>query len=190
MMKFTSRLFVGLAFDSGGVTGGALTSAFLTPLMLGVAQAVAAGSGAGSSLMTNGFGIIAFVSITPMIAVQGLGIIYDWRAKKIKAAAVDTTDLVFLAIIAGRHMRRDLLKALSEKNEVHITNTMYARGVTETTILKNVLGLVREKNRVVIITMTTAEKADAVMEMLVTDFNFEERNTGVAFTVKVDDMSY
>jgi len=85
MMKFTSRLIVGLAFDSGGVTGGALTSAFLTPMMLGVAQAVAAGSaGSGSSLMATGFGIIAFISITPMIAVQGLGIVYESRAKKIK----------------------------------------------------------------------------------------------------------
>jgi len=34
LMKFTPRLFVGLAFDSGGVVGGALTSAMLTPLTL------------------------------------------------------------------------------------------------------------------------------------------------------------
>lgn len=39
MMKPNSPMFVGLAFDSGGVSGGALTSAFLTPLTLGVAQA-------------------------------------------------------------------------------------------------------------------------------------------------------
>ncbi len=83
MMKFTSNLFVGLAFDSGGVTGGALTSAFLTPLTLGAAQAVAdlAGEGA-QSVLTNGFGIIAFISVTPLIAVQALGIIYDIRLKK------------------------------------------------------------------------------------------------------------
>ncbi|MDR2614564.1 MAG: DUF1538 domain-containing protein, partial [Candidatus Accumulibacter sp.] len=47
MMKYTSKLFVSLAFDSGGVTGGALTSAFLTPLTLGTAQAVAATAGTG-----------------------------------------------------------------------------------------------------------------------------------------------
>jgi len=35
MMIFAPKLFVGLAFDSGGVSGGALTSAFLTPLTLG-----------------------------------------------------------------------------------------------------------------------------------------------------------
>ena len=75
MMKFTPTLFVGLAFDSGGVTGGALTSALLTPLTLGIAQAVAVAAGpSAQSVLTNGFGIIAFISVTPLIAVQLLGI--------------------------------------------------------------------------------------------------------------------
>lgn len=83
MMMFTSSLFVGLAFDSGGVTGGALTSAFLTPLTLGTAQAVALSAGSeAQSVLTNGFGIIAFISVTPLIAVQALGILYNRKVKK------------------------------------------------------------------------------------------------------------
>lgn len=88
MMKSSSKLFVGLAFDSGGVSGGALTSAFLTPLTLGIAQAVSeANIAAGTvsqSILINGFGIIAFISVTPLIAVQTLGIIYDLRYKKVQ----------------------------------------------------------------------------------------------------------
>ncbi len=86
MMKFTPPLFVGLAFDSGGVTGGALTSAFLTPLTLGIAQSVAKMSGSEMSILTNGFGIIAFISVTPLIAVQALGIIYNIRSKRLESA--------------------------------------------------------------------------------------------------------
>ncbi len=82
MMKFTPKLFVGLAFDSGGVTGGALTSAFLTPLTLSIAQSVANLSNSTMSILTNGFGIISFISVTPLIAIQALGIIYDIRSKK------------------------------------------------------------------------------------------------------------
>ncbi len=90
MMKFSSPLFVGLAFDSGGVSGGALTSAFLTPLTLGIAQAVAAATGPGAqSVLTNGFGIIAFISVTPLIAVQTLGIIYEMRLKKMRRRMVE-----------------------------------------------------------------------------------------------------
>lgn len=82
LMRYTSNLFVGLAFDSGGVTGGALTSAFLTPLTLGIAQAVARTSENPQSILTNGFGVIAFISVTPLIAVQLLGLVYSWKAKK------------------------------------------------------------------------------------------------------------
>jgi len=90
MMKFTPRLFVGLAFDSGGVTGGALTSALLTPLTLGIAQAVAAGAGPyAQSVLTNGFGIIAFISVTPLIAVQVLGIYASRFMKDANSAPAD-----------------------------------------------------------------------------------------------------
>lgn len=85
LMRFTPKLFVSLAFDSGGVTGGALTSAFLTPLTLGIAQAVAADAGPNAqSILTNGFGIIAFISVAPLIAVQVLGIIYEIRISKVQ----------------------------------------------------------------------------------------------------------
>lgn len=81
MMAFTPKLFVGLAFDSGGVTGGALTSAFLTPLTLSIAGAVAKAQGGQMFILTNGFGIISFISVTPLIAIQALGIIYNIRLK-------------------------------------------------------------------------------------------------------------
>ncbi len=89
MMFFTPKLFVGLAFDSGGVTGGALTSAFLTPLTLGIAQSVAVMTGSDVSVLTNGFGIIAFISVTPLIAIQALGIVYNLRSKKLAAAEAE-----------------------------------------------------------------------------------------------------
>ena len=82
MMKFTPKLFVGLAYDSGGVTGGALTSAFLTPLTLSIAGQVALSSGGTMSVLTNGFGIISFISVTPIIAIQILGIVYEVCSKK------------------------------------------------------------------------------------------------------------
>lgn len=87
MMIFTPKLFVGLAFDSGGVTGGALTSAFLTPLTLSIARSVAEANGGEMSILTNGFGIISFISVTPLIAIQALGIIYNIRLKRAEREA-------------------------------------------------------------------------------------------------------
>jgi hypothetical protein len=125
LMIFTPKLFVGLAFDSGGVSGGALTSAFLTPLTLGVAQAVAAASeSGGQSILVNGFGIIAFISVTPLIAVQFLGIVYDMELNKAQRLLEDAEieDLEELALLADHlskisnpHDKEDLVENLEDK---------------------------------------------------------------------------
>lgn len=83
LMLFTPKLFVGLAFDSGGVTGGAITSAFLTPLTLGLSQAL------GQDILTSGLGIIGFVSVIPLIIIQILGIIYDKKMKKAESLGLE-----------------------------------------------------------------------------------------------------
>ena len=93
--------FIPTAFDSGGVTGGALTSAFLTPLTLSIAQSVAAARSGELSILANGFGIISFISVTPLIAIQALGIIYNIRlmvaAKTARETFEDLTNFVMEA---------------------------------------------------------------------------------------------
>jgi Protein of unknown function (DUF1538). len=121
MMKFTPKLFVGLAFDSGGVSGGALTSAFLTPLTLGMAQAVAQKSNSGGqSILINGFGIIAFISVTPLIAVQFLGIVYDIALKKIDKST-EEAELNELEELASMITSRN---SLTKQDDEHIYNTI------------------------------------------------------------------
>ena len=105
MMIFTPKLFVGLAYDSGGVTGGALTSAFLTPLTLSIAKSVAEANGSAMSVLTNGFGIISFISVTPLIAIQALGIIYNIRLQHAKAGMLEESleDLESFVLDAAEH---------------------------------------------------------------------------------------
>jgi hypothetical protein len=131
MMLFTPKLFVGLAFDSGGVSGGALTSAFLTPLTLGVAQAVAATSDSGGqSILINGFGIIAFISVTPLIAVQFLGIVYDVAIKRADRFMVDAeiNDLEELALLAdnigGSNVNQNEEVPVEDKEEIQIVDSV------------------------------------------------------------------
>ena len=87
---FTPNLFVGIAYDSGGVTGGAITSAFLVPLTLSAAQNVYGTNPA--SILVYGFGIIGYISVTPIILVLILGMIYNAKAKKAEAAERNELD--------------------------------------------------------------------------------------------------
>lgn len=66
---FVPGIYTAIAFDSGGVASGPLTSGFILPLSIG-ACAVLQGE---SSVMSLGFGIVAMVAMTPLITIQLLG---------------------------------------------------------------------------------------------------------------------
>ncbi len=75
---FVPEMFTAIAFDSGGVASGAMTASFVMPLALGACSAV------GGNIATDGFGVVAMVAMTPLIAIQILGLIYKLKTRKIK----------------------------------------------------------------------------------------------------------
>ena len=70
MSRFVPKIFVGIAFDSGGVASGPLTSSFILPFAIGACMAL---DPTGESVLANGFGIVAMVAMTPLITIQMLG---------------------------------------------------------------------------------------------------------------------
>ena len=66
---FVPRLYTAIAFDSGGVASGPLTSGFILPLIIGVCAALRGEE----SVMSYAFGIVAMVAMTPLITIQALG---------------------------------------------------------------------------------------------------------------------
>lgn len=76
MSKFVPKIFVGIAFDSGGVASGPMTSTFLLPLCIGACEAL------GGNMMTDAFGVVALVALTPLIAIQIMGLQYQVKMKK------------------------------------------------------------------------------------------------------------
>jgi len=64
---------VGVAYDSGGVTTSTVTVPLVTALGVGLA-----GSLSGRNPMTDGFGLIAFASLTPILFVLAFGIVVQW----------------------------------------------------------------------------------------------------------------
>lgn len=69
-------IFVGIAFDSGGVAAGTMTATFILPFAQGVAE-----SNPSANVLTDGFGVIALVAMTPLVTVQALGLLYRIRTK-------------------------------------------------------------------------------------------------------------
>ena len=84
------NVFTSIAFDSGGVASGPMTATFLLPLAAGVCD------GVGGTIMTDAFGIVAMVAVTPLVAIQILGVIYKLRLKKAKTVENTPEDIIEL----------------------------------------------------------------------------------------------
>ncbi len=84
------EIFTSIAFDSGGVASGAMTSTFLMPLAIGATRANIELTGTGD-IMTDAFGVIAMVALLPPITIQILGLIYQIKTKRAGAAITDSS---------------------------------------------------------------------------------------------------
>jgi len=74
---FAPRLIIPLAYDSGGVTTSTVTVPLVAALGLGLAETIP-----GRSPMLDGFGLIAFASLFPIMAVMGYAQLVEWQARR------------------------------------------------------------------------------------------------------------
>ena len=72
---FVPQIFTGIAFDSGGVASGPMTTTFLLPLAMGACEAL------GGNVLTDAFGIVAMVAMTPLLTIQMMGLADNIRKK-------------------------------------------------------------------------------------------------------------
>ncbi len=73
---FVSKIFTAIAFDSGGVASGPMTATFLLPFAMGACEAL------GGNIITDAFGIVAMVAMTPLITIQIMGLIFKIKEYK------------------------------------------------------------------------------------------------------------
>ena len=77
LMFFVPKLFIGIAFDSGGVASGPMTATFVLAFAQGASDAVEY-----SNILVDSFGVISMVAMTPLIALQVLGLIYKIKSNQ------------------------------------------------------------------------------------------------------------
>ncbi|MFS8541365.1 MAG: DUF1538 domain-containing protein, partial [Tissierellales bacterium] len=70
-------IFVGIAFDAGGVASGPMTATFVLAFAQGAADAIPT-----ANVLVDGFGVIAMVAMTPLVTIQLLGYLFQLKGKK------------------------------------------------------------------------------------------------------------
>lgn len=78
--RYTPKVFTAIAFDSGGVAAGTMAAAFLLPFGVGVCETV------GGNVMTDAFGMIAMIATLPLITIQAIGILFQYKSRHAPAA--------------------------------------------------------------------------------------------------------
>ena len=79
---FVPKIFTAIAFDSGGVASGPMTATFLLPFAMGACEAL------GGNIITDAFGIVSMVAMTPLITIQIMGLIFKIKETKLHKNAV------------------------------------------------------------------------------------------------------
>ena len=70
------KIFTAIAFDSGGVASGPMTATFLLPFAMGACGAL------GGNILLDAFGIVAMVAMTPLVIIQGIGLLYRFKTRR------------------------------------------------------------------------------------------------------------
>ena len=79
-------LFTSIAFDSGGVASGPMTATFLLPFAVGACDAL------GGNIIEDAFGVVAMVAMTPLIAIQLLGLVYKFKQAHVTEEVLPTEE--------------------------------------------------------------------------------------------------
>ena len=96
---FVPRVYTAIAFDSGGVASGPMTSGFILPFAVGACVAI---NGA-DAVLRDAFGVVAVVAMIPLITIQLLG---------------------FKAIVTGHVKERRAMQRILDADDKQIINFM------------------------------------------------------------------
>ncbi|MFA6755394.1 MAG: DUF1538 domain-containing protein [Bacilli bacterium] len=94
LTMFVPDIYVGIAFDAGGVASGTMSNCFVTPFILGIGATLNNGA--------SGFGVIGLIATMPLIVVQGLGVVariqsnIEYKKARERVKEVDDNQIIHL----------------------------------------------------------------------------------------------
>ena len=98
-------------------------------------------------------------------------------------------DISFLTVIAGRKLKEELSVAITE-NGGRLVNIIYGKGSVKASYLMDAFGFAPEENKVVITCLLSRKRAESMINMLTDEFDFNKPNTGIAFTIPVNGLTF
>lgn len=178
-------MFVGMAFDAGGVASGPMTATFAMYFAQGAALQVPQ-----ANVVTDGLGVIATVALAPVLSLQILGLIYKVQqdAHKSKHASRDFNETnSLLAFVVPYGMARKIVKH-ALKNKSQKSTVLLAEGSVRGAML-NFFGITETEKELILMAGT-----DTVLDSLALSIEdhfkifetLKRSHSGIAFKVPLE----
>ena len=98
-------------------------------------------------------------------------------------------ELYYMTVIAERNIKEELIRSLSETG-LKLIGTTYGHGIARVNELMHAFGFVVENRKVIITGLVKGNQRDDLFRMLQKDFGFDKPNTGIAYTIEVEKLSF
>ena len=82
----TPKIFTSIAFDSGGVATGPITTTFLIPFSIGICTSL------GGNILTDAFGVVSLIAMMPLISIQISGLVFKIKQEKISKNTINSSE--------------------------------------------------------------------------------------------------
>ena len=100
LMFVTPNIFTAMAFDAGGTASGPMSVSFVMPMIVGITYAKSDYGTSSIEYYTRSFGVVAFIALTPILAIQILGVIQDLKTRsKLRVMSTEVDDPLDAEII-------------------------------------------------------------------------------------------
>ncbi len=131
MTFFAPKEIIGLAYDSGGVTTSTITVPLVAALGIGLSSSIK-----GRNPTIDGFGLIAFASLTPMIFVQLYGIIVYSLGSVSSSELLETTKATIVMRFSLYELVRELMSIAKDVSPILLVIAFFQYGIIKKPILK------------------------------------------------------
>ena len=84
LMFICPDIFTAMAFDSGGTASGPMAASFVLPMVVGITVSISSTNGTTPNYYEQSFGVVALIALTPVIAIQILGVINNVKSVRAK----------------------------------------------------------------------------------------------------------
>lgn len=100
-----------------------------------------------------------------------------------------TNGLQYFVIIASKKKKNEFLSLLGDYG-AHVVETTYGYGSMSPSVLAAAFGFETEQKKVLISALVKREQAERLMQVLQEKYDFDQPNTGIAFSVSVEGLAF